>query len=62
MKEMRICLIDMANKLYIRNYFTKERFLNMVSLENTNRIYIPCNYKTELALRKLGYINLGILT
>lgn len=58
---MKICLIDIANKLYIRNYFTKEEFLNMTSLKNTNRIYMPCNDKTELALKKLGYINLGIL-
>ena len=58
---MKICLIDVVSKQYIRNYFTKERFLNLASLKNTNRIYIPCNHKTELALRKLGYINLGIL-
>ena len=54
---MKICLIDIANKQYIRNYFTKEAFLNTASLKDTNRIYMPCNYKTELALRKLGYIN-----
>lgn len=58
---MKICLIDIVSKQYIRNYFTKKEFLNMTSLKNTNRIYIPCNYETEMALRKLGYINLGIL-
>lgn len=58
---MKICLIDAVSKQYIRNYFTKEEFLNMTSLKNTNRIYLPCNDKTELALKKLGYINLGIL-
>ncbi len=59
---MRICLIDIANKQYIRkNYFIKEIFLDLAFLKNTNRIYLPCNDKTELALKKLGYINLGIL-
>lgn len=54
---MKICLIDIANKQYIRSYFTKEEFPNLASLKDTNRIYMSCNYKTELALKKLGYVN-----